>query len=143
MGLDFLSRAFVKIYKQIGPKCSTKVAHFFVAFCCLFHPHTHINGGDGGRGVTAPLARGVVPPPPPLRGTARQLFFLCSSICTCKSGLNCSEMLLLANSVWNFVAFAHLPYLLNFLQFYLEGRAWVRVGVSRAKNLQVQSQRCS
>ena len=41
-------------------------------------------------------------------------------------------MLLPANSVWNFVAFAHLRYLKIVLRFCVEGRAWVRVGVSRA-----------
>ena len=42
-------------------------------------------------------------------------------------------MLLPANSVWNFVAFAHLRYLKIVVRFCVEGRAWVRVGVSRMK----------
>ena len=46
-------------------------------------------------------------------GNSRDLAFfsLCSSMCTCKIGLNCCEMLLPVSLVWNFVAFAHLPYL--------------------------------
>ena len=59
-------------------------------------------------------------------------FFLCSSICTCKIGLNCSRMLLPTNSVRNVVTFVYLPYLLGVLRFCVEGRAWVRVGISRA-----------
>ena len=119
---------------KISPKCSIKVAHLFVAFCCLFHPHTHINEGDGARGATAPLAWGGRGLPTPLAGLVPLRFSssLCSSICTCKIGLNCSEMLLPANSVWNFVAFAHLRYLKIVLKFCVEGQAWIRGGVSRA-----------
>ena len=45
----------------------------------------------------------------------------------CNIGLNCSEILLLANFAWVFVAFAHLA-----LRVCVEYQAWVRVGVSRA-----------
>ena len=39
------------------------------SFCCLFHPHTHRNEGDGARGATAWGGRGGGPP------LAGQLFF--------------------------------------------------------------------
>ena len=71
ISLDFLTLAFVNIYMQNESKCSIQVAHLFVAFCCLFHPHTHINEGDGARGATAPLAWGGRGGTPPLAG----LFF--------------------------------------------------------------------
>ena len=108
MGLDFLSARLSIFTCKIGPKCNTKVAHLLVAFCCLFQPHTHRNKGDVARGATAPEVEGEGSPP---RRTvaARQLFLLCSSICTCKIGLNCSEILLAANSVWNFIAFKCSP----------------------------------
>ena len=38
-----------------------------MAMWCLFHPHAHINGRDGTREATAPLAGGVEGGCPPLR----------------------------------------------------------------------------
>ena len=76
-----------------------------------------------------PLSRRGVEGVSPPCGSA--LFFLCSSICTCEIGINCSEMLLPVNSVWNFVAFAHLCYLKSVQRFCVEGDARVRVRVSR------------
>ena len=93
----------------MSPKCITKVAHLFVAICCLFHPHTHINERDGGEGGNCPSRMGGSTGGGEARGTV--FVCACSSICTCKIGLNCNEMLLPANTVWNFVVFAHLPYL--------------------------------
>ena len=68
---------------------------------------------------------------PPLQ-TYDSFFLLRLSIFTCKIGLNCSEMLLPADSVRNSVTFAHLRYLKIILRFCVEGRLWVRVGISRA-----------
>ena len=109
---------------------STKVAHLCLAFCCLCHPHMHINGGDGARGAVAPLAWGGQGGPPPSRDSTAFFSVLVNVHMQNLSKL--SEMLLPANSMWNFVASAHLPYLNSFLRVCVEGRAWVRVGVSRA-----------
>ena len=112
-----------KLVQNAAQKLLTLVWHFAAFFT---HVRAHKWRGWG----QLPLSHGGVEGDlPPFAG---QLFSLCSSICACKTGRNCSEMLLPANSVWNFVAFAHLRYLKIVLRFCVEGHAWVRVGVSRA-----------
>ena len=102
----------------------------------LFSPtyaHKQRGRGEGGNCPSRTgRSRGVCPPSRDYHRTTVFLLLLGSSICTCKIGLNCSEMLLPADSVWNFVAFAHLCCLKIVLRFCIEGQAWVRVGVSRA-----------
>ena len=66
---------------KISSKCRVNVAHLFVAFCCLFHPHTHINLGHGARGATVPLAWGVRGGTLPSRDFSSSS--LCSSMCPC------------------------------------------------------------
>ena len=107
--VKFFSLARLSIFTcKTSPTCSINVAHLFVAFCCPFHPHTHINEGNGARGQL-PLSHGGVEGGPPPRGTFFSVLVNVHNVM--QIGLNCSETLLPTNPVWNFVAFAHLPYL--------------------------------
>ena len=106
--VKFFSLSRLSIFTcKTSPKCSIKVAHLLVAIFCPFYAHAHINEGDG-RGGQLPLShKRVEGGSPPSRDS---FFNLCSSMCTCKIGLNRSEMLLPTNSGWSFVAFAHRTY---------------------------------
>ena len=69
-----------------------------------------------GQGGQLPLSHeGVEGGPPP-----SQVY---DSFFPAKIGLNCSEMLLPGNSMWNFIAFAHLHYLKMILRFCIEDQA--------------------
>ena len=101
-GLAFLSRTFVYIYIQNWSQMQHKSCSPLCGILRPFPPtyaHKWRGWSEGGnRPSRTGGSRGVSPP----RRTfaARQfLLLLCSSICACKIGLNCSEMLLPANSV--------------------------------------------
>ena len=134
-----LSSAFVEIYMQNWPKIHHKSCSPLCGILLPFLPtFAHINGRDGARGATAPLAC-------PLRAFCRTTAF--SSIFTRKTGLNCSQMLLPTHSGIS-SRLLSCAILKIVLRFCVEGQAWVRVGVSRAVKaslrlylkLQVQSQ---
>ena len=130
VGLDFLS---LRVCQYLHAKLVQNAAQICSPFCGILLPfsptYAHKWRGWGERGQLPLSHREVEGGPSPSQDSC----FLYSSICTSKIGLNCSIMPLPANSVWNFVAFAHLRYLKIIRRFCVEGQAWVRIGVSKLR----------
>ena len=121
---DFLSLC-MQIWSKMQHKSCSPLCGILLPFSPAY-AHKWRGWGEGGNCPSRAGGRRGFPPP-------TTVFFLCSSICTWKFGLICSEMLLPANFVWNFVAFAHLRYLKIVLRSCVQGQAWVRVGVSKLR----------
>ena len=116
-----LSHVRPYLHTNLVPNAAQKLLTFVWHFVAFSPTCAHVNGEDGARGATALLhgrgSKGGYNYP--LAGYD-SFFLVCSSIFTCKIGLNCSEMLHPANSAWNFVATAHLHYLKIISRFFVE-----------------------